>query len=181
MIDLTPKSPCHGLLPLNIADVSVSEEQPGAMTLIAPLKGRDKELSRVMQSAHGMAMPGPGRSTGKAGARAIWFSQGQVMLIGPKPDAALSECATLSDQSDGWAIVRLDGAAAGDVLARLTPLDLRASVFKRGHCARTYCAHMMASLAKIGDKSFQIMVFRSMAQTLVHELKTAMEGVAARG
>jgi len=37
----------------------------------------------------------------------------------------------------------------------------------------------MASLTKTGENAFQIMVFRSMAETLVHDLKTAMEGVAA--
>jgi sarcosine oxidase subunit gamma len=40
---------------------------------------------------------------------------------------------------------------------------------------------MMASITRIGAQSFQIMVFRSMARTLVHDLKTAMEAVAARG
>ena len=102
------------------------------------------------------------------------------MLIGPEPDASLGEYAALTDQSDGWAVVRLEGKGAGDVLARLVPLDLRPASFKRGHSARTDLAHMMASLTKVGENAFQIMVFRSMARTLVHDLKTAMEGVAAR-
>ena len=40
---------------------------------------------------------------------------------------------------------------------------------------------MMASITRLGADDFQIMVFRSMAATLVGELKTAMEAVAARG
>ena len=76
--------------------------------------------------------------------------------------------------------MRLAGADAADVLARLTPIDLRESQFKRGHTARTELAHMMASITRLGPQSYQIMVFRSLANTLVHDLKTAMKSVAAR-
>jgi methylglutamate dehydrogenase subunit D len=179
--DLTAKSPCAGLLPLKIGSVTLGEEDVGAMTSLAPYQGRDKGLSSALKAAHGMGFPAPGRSTGKAGARVIWFSQGQALLMGPAPDASLGQYAALSDQSDAWAVVRLQGKGCVDVLARLVPLDLRPAHFKRGHTARTECAHMMASLTKTGENAFQIMVFRSMAKTLVHDLKTAMEGVAARG
>ncbi len=181
MVELSAISPCEGLLPVTIGNLTVTEEPFVAITSISPHKSREKDLSAIMKAAHGLAFPAPGRSTGKAGARAIWFSQGQALLIGPEPDAGLGAYAALTDQSDAWAVVRLEGAGAADVLARLMPLDLRPSVFKRGHTARTELAHMLVSLTKVGDKSFQIMVFRSMARTLVHDLKTAMEAVAARG
>lgn len=181
MTDLTAKSPCAGLLPLNIGTVTLSEEEAGAMTSLAPFRGRSKGLSVALKAAHGMGYPAPGRATGKAGARVIWFSQGQALLMGPEPGSSLGKHAALSDQSDAWAVVRLEGKGCVDVLARLVPLDLRPTRFKRGHTARTDLAHMMASLTKTGENAFQIMVFRSMAGTLVHDLKTAMEGVAARG
>ena len=180
MTDLTARAPCEGLLPLTIGEATLTEYLPVAMTSIAPLRGQETELSKALKDAHGMGLPGVGRSTGKAGARVIWFSRGQILLIGPVADAGLGAFATLSDQSDAWAVVRLEGKGAIDVLARLVPVDLRPGHFKRGHTARTELAHMMASLTKVGDNAFQIMVFRSMAETLVHDLKTAMEGVAAR-
>jgi len=181
VVELIAISPCEGLLPLTIGSVSLSEVAPGAMTSLAPMQSREKGLSDALKSAHGMAFPAIGRSTGKAGARAIWFSQGQALLIGPEPDARLAAFATLTDQSDAWAVVRLEGAGARDVLARLMPLDLRSGAFKRGATARTGLAHMPASLTRVGDNAFQIMVFRSMAQSLVQEMKSAMEAVAARG
>ena len=67
------------------------------------------------------------------------------------------------------------------MMARLVPVDLRPQVFKRGHTARTELQHMMASITRVGPKTLQIMVFRSFADTLVHDLKRAMEAVAARG
>jgi sarcosine oxidase subunit gamma len=180
VVKLIAISACHDLLPVEIGGFSLSEEEAVCLTSIAPRKGQEKALSEALKAAHGMAFPAPNRATGKAGARAVWFGRGQAMLIGPAPDDRLAEFAALTDQSDAWATVRLDGAGSDDVLARLVPVDLRGAVFKRGHTARTALMHMMASITRVSDTAFQIMVFRSMAATLVHDLKTAMEGVAAR-
>lgn len=180
MSDLIAKSPCGDLLPLDIGTIRLSEVDVGAMTSLAAHRGQDKPLSAALKAAHGMALPAKNRATGKEGARAVWFGQGQVLLIGPVADAALTELAAMTDQTDAWAVVRLEGEGAVDVLARLAPVDLRAPAFKRGHTARTLLGHMTTSITKIGDQAFQIMVFRSMAATLVHELENAMQGVAAR-
>ena len=180
MVDLSAKSPCAGLLPITVGDVTVSEYLPGAMTTLAPFQGKDAALSKALKTAHGIEAPGPGRATGKEGARAIWFGQRMVLLVGPEPDAKLVKHAAVVDQSDGWAVVRLAGPGARDVLARLTPIDLRDSTFKRGHTARTDLRHMMASITRVGADSYLVMVFRGFAETLVHDLKTAMDTVAAR-
>lgn len=180
MVDLIAKSPCDGLLPLTVGSVTLSEEQASVHS-IAPFKGQVEALSAAMKAAHGMAYPAPNRTTGKAGVRAVWFGHAQAILIGPEPDPSLAKHAAVVDQSDAWAMVRLQGAGAEDVLARLVPIDLRAAQFRRGHTARTLVFHMTASVTRVGAEAFQIMVFRSMAQTLVHDLKRAMEGVAARG
>jgi sarcosine oxidase subunit gamma len=179
--ELIAKTPCDGLLPLNAGTVTAREEALGALTSIAPYKGADKALSEALKSAHGMALPGPNRMTGKAGSRAIWFGRGILLLAGPAPDASLVRHAALSDQSDGWAIIRVEGKGARDVLARLTPIDLRPSHFKRGHTARSEIQHMHGSITRLVEDAYILMVFRSMAVTLVHDLKTAMESVAARG
>ncbi|WP_270728506.1 sarcosine oxidase subunit gamma [Shimia sp. Alg240-R146] len=181
MADLIAETPCAGLLPVKAGGVTLSEVDAGAMTSLAPFKGQEKALSGALKAAHGMTFPAANRATGKGGARAIWFGQGQAMLIGPECDAALGSLAAITDQSDAWAVVRLDGAGAEDVLARLAPVDLRVAAFKRGHTARTMMQHLMVSITRVGDNAFQIMAFRSMAVTLVHELETAMKGVAARG
>jgi sarcosine oxidase subunit gamma len=102
-------------------------------------------------------------------------------LVGIDADTGLVGHGALTDQSDGWTVVQLQGAGAADVLARLTPVDLRHAVFKRGHTARTDLMHMAASITRTNDDAFMIMVFRSMAGTLLHDLQRAMEGVASRG
>lgn len=181
MADLIAKSPCEGLLPLTHGDAALSEVAMTNLTSLAPFRGQEAALSDALKDAHGMALPAANRATGKEGARAIWFGRGQVMLVGPEPDGALGSLSAVTDQSDAWAMVRLEGESAEDVLARLVPLDLRRAVFKRGHTARSQLQHMMVSVTRVGDNAFLILAFRSMAKTLVHELETAMRGVAARG
>ena len=181
MAELTAKSPCDGLLPVTVGALKLSEEDLGHLTTIAVFNGKDQALEAALEAAHGMKLPAPGRSTGKAGSRASGCGRNMALLAGPQPDPTLADHAALTDQSDAWAVVRLEGAGAEDVLARLCPIDLRVQSFKRGHTARTELRHMMASVTRIGADSFQIMVFRSLARTLVHDLKTAMEAVAARG
>ncbi|NRB20464.1 MAG: sarcosine oxidase subunit gamma [Rhodobacteraceae bacterium] len=150
------------------------------MTSIAPYAGQDMALSTALQAAHGIGFPAINRSTGKAGSRAIWFGQGMALLQGPVAAPVLAEFAALTDQGDAWAVVRLEGRDAEDVLARLVPVDLRRQSFELGHTVRTELAHMMASITRIGPDMFQVLVFRSMARSLVHDLKVAMAAVTAR-
>ena len=67
-----------------------------------------------------------------------------------------------------------------DVLARVTPLDMRSKSFKTGMTQRSMLMHMQASISCLGKSHFRVMVFRSMALTVVHDLAVAMESVAAR-
>ena len=100
--------------------------------------------------------------------------------MGPEADEALSKIARLSDVSDGYAVLRAEGKDIEAVLARLVPIDLALSHFKRGHTARTLVRHMHAAVTRVSDIAFLIIVFRSMAQTLVHDLTRAMTSLDAR-
>ncbi|MBW4707752.1 sarcosine oxidase subunit gamma [Roseobacter sp. YSTF-M11] len=181
MVELVAKSPCAGLLPMTVGEVTLSEVDLGVLTSVAPFKGQRKAASEALKEAHGMALPAPNRATGREQARAIWFGRDMALLAGPLPDTSLTRTAALTDQSDAWACVTLAGRPAEDVLARLVPVDMRAAHFKRGHTVRTQIMHMNGSITRIGAESFLILAFRAMAATLVHDLKQAMEGVAARG
>lgn len=178
MASLVEMTPCRGMEPVTIGGLTLSEVLPGRITSLSPLKDAAPD---ALKQAHGMGFPAPNRATGKAGARAVWTGRNQAMLIGPAPDPALMADFVLTDQSDAWAVLRLEGAGWRDVLARLTPLDLREGQFKRGHTARSQLGHMNMSLTRAGAEVVEIMVFRSMAETAVHELTQAMIGVAARG
>lgn len=179
MAELIAKTPLDAAAPTTIGTCTITEVDLGTLTSIAPYRGA--KVAGAFKAAHGMAWPAANRATGKDGARAIWFGRNVVLLAGPTPDASLAQHAALTDQSDAWTAVTLSGADVEAVLARLVPLDLSPAHFKRGHTARTQLQHMMGSVTRIGADTFLLMVFRSMAGTLVHDLERAMASVAARG
>lgn len=179
MVDLIAKSACEGLLPKDIGGVSLTDASFPVITSIAPFRGKQSAVSDALKTQIGAAFPAPNRTTGKATSRVVWAGRGQAFVLGPK--LAPIDGAAMTDQTDAWACVTLEGSQSRDVLARLVPIDLRDEEFKRGHAARTLLNHMNIVIMRTGADRYIVMAFRSMAHTLVHELETAMEGVAARG
>jgi len=175
---LIEKSPCDGLLPRLSGGMTLAELPFTPMTAVAPLNGKARALGAALKEI-GLAWPGPGQSRAAGQAAIVWTGRDQAFLIGASP-APLDGVAALTDQSDAWARMRLKGRGAEAVLARLVPLDLRLSAFAEGQVVRSGLNHMMAILLRSGADSFDIMVFRSMARSAVHELHQAMEAVAAR-
>ncbi len=175
MPSLIPLSPFRDLLPVSLGDATLTELTYSAITSIARGKAAKPE---AFQKAAGVAFPAPNRTTGKEGARAIWTGPDQCFWFGPAPAKITGY--SLTDQSDGWAAMRLTGAQAEQVLARLTPIDLRPAHFKRGHTARTLMGHMSVSITRTGPQAFDILCFRSMAATAVHEIHAAMSALAGR-
>ena len=173
MARLVAKTPAHDLVPVEIGTCRLTEKVYEAITWVAPYDG----MANAVSEAIGLPFPGPGQMSGGGPHLALWVGPGQALVLGAPvaPDGAAH-----ADQSSGWAVLMLSGAQARDVLARLTPLDLRESAFPENRTARTLLGHMTASLTRIAPQKFEIMVFRSMANTAVHEIARAMKGVAAR-
>ena len=180
MAKLIAKPALEAGVPFAAGDVKLSAPDAGRLTSIAPFDGAAAAVAASLMAAHGLGFPEPNRMTVAEHAQCIWWGRGQAMLVGPAVDGGLAKHAALTDQSDGWVVFLLEGAGSAEVLARLTPIDMRLSVFPAGHTARTQLGHMMASITRLGAQQFQIMVFRSMAQTAAHELQGAMKSVAVQ-
>ncbi|MDJ1007966.1 MAG: sarcosine oxidase subunit gamma family protein [Paracoccaceae bacterium] len=178
MARLIAKGPFDGVLPLEEGAVRVSAVDPGPITFVRPLHGQDEAVSAALEKATGAALPAPGTVATGRSARALWCGPGAALVLG----AAVEDLpgAAIVDQSDGWAVARVEGADASAVLARLTPLDLRPAGFGAGQTARTLLGHMTAQITPVGENAFEVMVFRSMAESFVHELRRAMGFVAGR-
>jgi sarcosine oxidase gamma subunit len=154
------KSPLAGQGPVRHGGVDLAEVDLGRVTSVAPFG--------TVQG-----FPAPNTVEMWGGARLVWTGRGQAFLLGGDPDGL--DDAALTDQSDGWVGLSLTGPGAADVLARLVPLDLRAMT----GCARTVLGHMPLILIAITG-GFEMLTFRSMAQTAWHEVETAMKMWAAR-
>ena len=152
---------------------------PAVMTLIDCPKGSKARVSEVLKKAYVMTFSGPNRTTARAKNRCLWFGKNHL-LLGSEPDETLSKIARLTDVSDGYAVLRAEGRDIEALLARIVPIDFAPSHFKPGYTARTLVQQMHAAVTQISDSVFQIIVFRSMAQTLVHDRKRVMTSVYAR-
>lgn len=180
MGELKALSPASGLLPKTIGQLQLRELDPGPMSVLSPFKGQVQALSAAMTAAHGLGFPPPNTTARTDTAMVIWFGRDQALLTGEAPAETLSTLAAVTDQSDAWTVVELDGPDSDQVLARLVPVDLRLKAFPVAATVRSDLMHMQASITRTSETAFRILVFRSMAATLVHDLQTAMEGVAAR-
>lgn len=180
MVDLRAISPLQGQDAVEMPGVTICEVPTRLITLIAPFAGQEVALAEAMEAQFGFGFPQPGQILGKDTLQCRWFGHRQAILIGATVPETMQEVALITDQSDGWVAWQVCGLRAEQVLARVIPVDLAEASFPKGSTARTVCGHMMVSVTRVGEDRFEIMGFRSMAQSLVHEIVQAAGLVAAR-
>lgn len=174
---LASRSPCAGILPVEVEGCRLVEMHPEVIVSVAPYRGRENAVSGTLDREIGLPFPAPNRFVQKGSVRAVWVGPSLAMVIGARVELAN---AAVTDQSDGWSIMRLDGPLAVDVLARLVPVDLRLSRFQCGEVVQTLLDKVNCGIARLDETAFEIMTFRSMSQTAVGDLAVAMNSVAAR-
>lgn len=180
MAELLAQSPFRGQeLPQASGSCRLSELPFERITAIAPYPGREGAVDEGLKPL-GLCFPAPGESLAAGGARIVWAGRICAFLIGAEVPEGVRGHAALTDQSDGWAGLRLEGSEGAAVLARLVPIDLRVAAFAPGHCARTLVNHLPALILRTTPNTLEIRVYRSMATTLLHEIGAAMRGQAAR-
>ncbi len=178
MPELIAKTALQGQAPLTLAATTLAEADPGAVTSVALFPGQAKAAAKALKPL-GLTFPAPNRMVEKDGLRLVWTGRDQAFLIGgAAPD--LTGIAATTDQSGGWATLRLTGPAGAAALARLVPVDLSAAAFPLGHAARAPLGHMQAVLMRPAADVVEVMVFRSMARTAWHEIEVALRALAAR-
>ncbi|MGB0960002.1 MAG: sarcosine oxidase subunit gamma [Halocynthiibacter sp.] len=180
MAKLIATSSVQGLLPVSAGHVRLHAREFDCLTLIQPFKGKTTAVGKCLKSDIGLGMPKTNHVLSAAQGDCVWFGVDQALLMGPAVPMGVQGLAALTDQSDGYVVLRLDGEGARDVLARLSTLDLRPSVFKVGHAARTGLGHMSVSLSQPETGCYDIVVMRSFAKTAIHEIYDAMKSVATR-
>lgn len=180
MANLLETSPAAGLLPLTIGTTTLAEVPMGPVWAVAPYRGKTETVSKAMRKAHGLDFPNPGQMQRKDDVRIAWSGLDQGFLMGAEPDAALSANAALTDQSDAWTHLSLSGPQVEAILARLVPVDLSLRALPADGAIRTSIGHVAALILRTKADTFELLVFRSMAGSAVHEIERAMRAVAAR-
>ena len=177
MADFLEKWPSSDMLPMSMGGCTLQSVQPLAITWIAPFKGERGRVSNALEDALGCSWPDPNRFTESNGTRVLSVAQGQILVLGPRVEM---EGAAVVDQSDGLIALALCGDRAGDVLSRLTSVDLRDAVFKTGHTARTQLRDITVSLSRLDGDRWVLLIPRSMVEHAIDDIQRAMRGVVAR-
>lgn len=154
-------------------------ERRSQMATVMAYKGRREELLSRLMLAYGLSLPdGPRRVVAGAaalmglGPRTFLFQREGGSLIEVELTKALGDAAAVTDQSDGYAVLRLGGPRVRDVLEKCVAIDLHPRVFTPGAVASTKCAHIGIILWRLEDEAgrsvFEMAVFRSYARSLWH-------------
>lgn len=77
----------------------------------------------------------------------------------------------LTDQSDGWATLKLDGGNVLAVLERLCISDLGTRQFPVDTVSRTVIDHIGTVMCRTSEQSFELMVPRSFASSILHAIE----------
>jgi sarcosine oxidase subunit gamma len=98
----------------------------------------------------------------------LWLGPNEWLLAGA-PDAALADVLrsvgnSLTDISHGRSVVRVNGSAVHDLLAKGCALDFHPRSFRCGNCAQTAIARVNVLLHQIGETAFDLYIARSYAQ-----------------
>lgn len=110
----------------------------------------------------------PGLSPRKVG-------PGEWLVVTPERSIGVGEIAgaMVVDQSHGRTLFRLKGPQAVRILMKGVGVDLPGDAFPVGQSAMMAFQHLTVNLARTGEDSFQLIVLRSFAESLHHDLRLA--------
>jgi len=184
MSDLQPiliaRAPFTGLptLPAAAAGVVVRDCDGLGLATVLVRKGKSEALAQRVRERFGIELPQGPRRTNAGGIAfaatgpGAWLatSQGGGGAFVKSLEEAIGNLASISDQSDGYAVLNLSGPKVRPALCKLVSIDLHPRAFQVGDVAATVAAHIGATLWRLEDGAdgsavFEIAVFRSLAES----------------
>lgn len=164
--------------------IVLSEVRDFSLVLILARRGQGPATAKVAKALFGVEAPSKPRAVAGKSATLIWSGADQFYALfanaeGQSPVEALRESfagkASLSDQSDGRALVQISGPSARKMLAKLSSLDFDDAIFPVGASAATSIDHTGVNLwrdanAADGSPVFNVLVFTSFADSIWHTI-----------
>jgi heterotetrameric sarcosine oxidase gamma subunit len=147
-----------------------------AIARVVARKGKLASLTSRVRERFGVELPQAPRRVETNGLAFVavgvetWLAVAEGSL--PLRDA-IDDLAAVSDQTSGYAVLRLTGPRVRDALAKFVPLDLHARVFDPGSAASTIASHIAVTLWRLADSAdgspvFELAAPRSYAGTFWH-------------
>jgi sarcosine oxidase subunit gamma len=191
MIDvvLAAQSAFAGILVSPMGPGLAATEREGlSIASLSVRRGQRAALQDRVAAHFGLALPEGARRVTAGAMAAVGTGPGTWLMtrenggnaLGIALKAAVGDTASVADQSDAYAILRLTGSTVRETLAKLVPLDLHPRAFKVGDVAATLAAQIGALLWRLedgadGQANFEIAVARSLAASF----RQALSGQSA--
>ena len=140
--------------------VELSVRHPLSMVMVIARKGKARTLVDALAAVKGCDV----RWAGADQYYVVAEGRGEGALY-REFAATLQGIASVSDQSHGRVMIRIDGPRSRAVLAKGTPVDLHADEFPVGKSAVTQMAHAGVHLARVGKNAFELSMFRGFSES----------------
>jgi len=163
--------------------VSISEVIDQSLVMLAMPKGKTDQIASSLQKSCGASIPDICQSSNSDdGSITFWRLQKNQLMVYfsyQKDDAEsylknkFNAPAYYTDQSDSWAMIRVNGDESCKVLERVCPLNLDPNIFKVGDVSRTVMEHIGTIIYKEDNNSFVLLTMRSFGKSMVHALEVS--------
>jgi len=150
----------------------LTERSGLALASIAAFKGQADSVAAALNAGFGLAPPTSPRIVSNEAIALVWLGPDQWLAMAESGDVAaliieaLGSGAAVTDQSDGWVVVRLAGPQARNVLAKCLTIDLDPRVFRPGDVALTRAGHVDVRVWHETNGVYEIACARSYAAGL---------------
>jgi sarcosine oxidase subunit gamma len=165
------------------ARVAVCERTDLALASVLARHGADSALASKVRETFGIELPMLPRRSAAGGVAFVWAGPGHWLATaegeaGHRFEArlrkALDGLASISDQSDGRAVLRIAGSCARDTLGKGLPVDLDPSVMQPGGALVSAIGHIGVHLWQLDAvPTYECAISRSYAQSFWHWLEAS--------
>jgi methylglutamate dehydrogenase subunit D len=169
----------------NANDLRIEERLDLAMATVMS-RGDDRALAAKVHGEFGLPLPStPRRVSNGVNALVgigpgVWLAVFQEAgpLMASELASSLAGLASVADQTSAYALLRISGASAREVLSRGAFIDFDPSVFGPGSAAVTSISHIGVTIWQIDETpTFEIALFRSFADSFWHWMMTTCKAL----
>ena len=167
--------------------VRLASAPPRSIVSVA-LDPQASEARDAAERGLGAPLPAIGRTASsdfRGGSTLVGLQTDQWLVLTPEGDApaaivreAVGQAPAVTDQSDAWTGLVLEGPRASVALERTCRLDLHPEAFAPGHAARTAMEHMAVILVRESIERFALFTPRSSEASFAHAMTVSVRAVS---
>lgn len=156
------------------------------VSISTPLDGHE-QLNLQLEKSIGLQIPAIGKINRQSQSLTVLGLQADqcfMVSLSEQIDPAnalkakLGNTGYLTDQSDSWVVLEIDGPLSRRALERICPLDLAMGIFNEDMVARTSMEHLSVIIEHPEKNCFRLYSPRSSASSFLHAITESLSNVS---